>query len=139
MQKIKHLFFVFSLALVFAPSVWGVDFNCQGGTWVFISRTSDTAITCKAPHAGSICTFRSLTANPVGCQIISGGTRLDYTYGQGMCPGYCYGLNLIDCGSYLPTMPSCNTAYPSNICLAFVTTDTYEWQCPDQCVDNDGD
>ncbi|HKZ45808.1 MAG TPA: DUF6531 domain-containing protein, partial [Thermodesulfobacteriota bacterium] len=36
-------------------------------------------------------------------------------------------------------MPSCNTAYPSNICLAFVTTDTYEWQCPDQCVDNDGD
>ena len=53
---------IFSLILVFASSVWGVDFNCPGGQWVLIS---------SPPSCGY---YQNVTA----CEIIEGGTKTIY-------------------------------------------------------------
>ena len=52
MQKIKHLFFIFILTLVFVPSAKGVDFNCSGGKWVVVGDSMNGTGWCNMTSVG---------------------------------------------------------------------------------------
>ncbi|GEM_PF-5075402 len=66
MQRMKHLFFIFFLILVFASSAWSVDLNCPGGRWVVVSSQQD--LTCIWDGGNT--------------DIIEGGTRHIVTHGN---------------------------------------------------------
>jgi len=120
MQKIKHLFFIFILTLVFASSVWSADLNCPGGSWVQVSVNVST---CYSPL-------------DLSCEVIQGANRTVYRYS-----GYCWipcggacgcGQSFITGCTALSFNVPCGTTSCSggSLCKYSTRETTYEWQCP---------
>jgi len=149
MQRMKHLFFIFSLILVFASSAWSVDLNCPGGTWVQVASCGYGGVridgTPSYPCGTSICLAACCSTGLLSYEEISGSIKKNYTYfrtiyalNQAYYEIYCNGCqwqtvyNPPICPPPPPAAASCNCTQPIITADIYVTR-TYsesEWKCP---------
>ena len=136
MQRMKHLFFIFSLILVFASSAWSVDLNCPGGTWVQVASCGYGGVridgTPSYPCGTSICLAACCSTGLLSYEEISGSIKKNYTYfrtiyalNQAYYEIYCNGCqwqtvyNPPICPPPPPAAASCNCTQP------IITADIY--------------
>src|SRR3972149_677738 len=89
MQRMKHLFFIFSLILVFASSAWSVDLNCPGGTWVQVASCGYGGVRIDGTPSYSYVT-RTYSESEWKCPCTGSETKSCYdgpagTEGVGIC------------------------------------------------------